>query len=204
MGDVTDIRTAGQKPAAIDKTIEGDQKFAHADPKLATWLAALTAHESVTCMHAAAGQVLIHRDHVPSGVFVVLSGDLALSTTTDAADAWAVAADRPYLLPHPAELDLPAGCAARVRTSVDLIHVPRSLMWLAPEIGFLLQHAPIPAISLAAQIPAPGKGSGVGHSAGKVASAPASAGAGALRPANKGTQSATRSDPPDRSNISSK
>ncbi len=128
VGDVTDIRPT--------------------DKKVETWLAALLAHESVTRLQAAAGQVLIHRDHVPSGVYVVLSGDLALNSTSDAADAWAVTADRPYLLPHPAELDLPAGCAARVRTTVDLIHVPRSLMWLAPEIGHLLQHAPIPAVSL--------------------------------------------------------
>lgn len=128
MGDVTDIRPT--------------------DKKVETWLAALIAHESVTRLQASAGQVLIHRDHVPSGVYVVLSGDLALNTAPDAADAWAVTADRPYLLPHPAELDLPAGCAARVRTTVDLIHVPRSLMWLAPEIGHLLQHAPIPAVSL--------------------------------------------------------
>lgn len=129
MGDVTDIRPTD---------------------KVETWLAALLAHESVTRMHAAAGQVLIHSEHVPSGVYVVLSGDLALSTMPDATDAWAVTADRPYLLPHPAELDSPAGCAARVRTTVDLIHVPRSLMWLAPEIGHLLQHAPIPAVSLSA------------------------------------------------------
>lgn len=120
------------------------------DQKVQAWLDALAAHEAVTRLQAAAGQTLIHRGHVPCGVYVVLTGELALSTALDATDAWAVATDRPYLLPHPAELELPAGCAARVRTTVDLIHVPRSLMWLAPEIGFLLQHAPIPSVSLLA------------------------------------------------------
>ena len=154
MGDVTEIRSA---------------------EKVEPWLATLTAHESVTRMQAAAGQVLVHLGHVPSGIYIVLSGDLALSTTSDAADAWAVTAIRPYLLPHPAELDLPAGCAARVRTTVDLIHVPRSLMWLAPEVGFLLQHAPVPAVSLRSPSPAMVRTAGqvvASQSVGTVASSP--------------------------------
>ncbi len=187
MGDVTDIRPT--------------------ENKVETWLAALTAHESVTRMQAAAGQVLIHRDHVPSGVYVVLSGELALNTTSDAADAWAVTADRPYLLPHPAELDLPAGCAARVRTTVDLIHVPRSLMWLAPEIGYLLQHAPIPAVSLASHAaaqgaageadPAPARQGGAVHAGGK-------GGPSRIPDSSKVTHTPTRSTPTDSARLSSK
>ena len=187
MGDVTDIRPT---------------------EKVATWLAALLAHESVTRLQAAAGQTLIHVDHVPSGVYVVLSGDLALSTTSDAADAWAVTADRPYLLPHPAELDSPAGCAARVRTTVDLIHVPRSLMWLAPEIGHLLQHAPIPAVSLTSCEPTEA------HHAGKPATVSVLAEATSLASRPKATaqvpslfpatQTPTRAIPTDSNSLSTK
>ena len=182
MGDVTDIRPT--------------------DKKVETWLAALLAHESVTRLQAAAGQVLIHRDHVPSGVYVVLSGDLALNSTSDAADAWAVTADRPYLLPHPAELDLPAGCAARVRTTVDLIHVPRSLMWLAPEIGYLLQHAPIGSVSLKSQLPATSH-TGV-KSVSSLTLADAKTTAARSPDSSKVTQSPTRSSPTDSTRLSSK
>ncbi len=187
MGDVTDIRPT--------------------DQKVATWLAALTAHESVTRMQAAAGQVLIHRDHVPSGVYVVLSGELALNTTSDAADAWAVTADRPYLLPHPAELDLPAGCAARVRTTVDLIHVPRSLMWLAPEIGYLLQHAPIPAVSLASHVAATrasAEKSAAGQPAPAAARTERKAASSRIPDLANETPAPTRLTPPDTTRISSK
>ncbi len=182
MGDVTNIRTT--------------------EKKVETWLAALTAHESVTRLHAAAGQVLIHRDHVPSGVYVVLSGELALSTSLDATDAWAVTADRPYLLPHPAELDLPAGCAARVRTTVELLHVPRSLMWLAPEIGYLLQHAPIPAVSLSSHVPVIANPAGQSAILSAIASGKTSS--SRIPDSSKAAQSPTRSSPTDSSRLSSK
>ena len=182
MGDVTNIRTT--------------------EKKVETWLAALTAHESVTRMQAASGQVLIHRDHVPSGVFVVLSGELALSTSLDAADAWAVTADRPYLLPHPAELDLPAGCAARVRTNVELLHVPRSLMWLAPEIGYLLQHAPLPAVSLSSHAPVVANPAGQSQMLSIMRSTKTSGTKIPVSP--KAAQSPTRSSPTDSTRLSSK
>jgi hypothetical protein len=53
VGDVTDIRPT--------------------ENKVETWLAALTAHESVTRMQAAAGQVLIHRDFRTPGNITTLS-----------------------------------------------------------------------------------------------------------------------------------
>lgn len=140
------------------------------DNRIQSFLDELTSQESVTRFGAAAGQVLVHRGHIPGGVFVVLTGDLALSTTQDAdvrtithmlgAHALrgkstgrdggvVVQVLRPYLIPHPSELEIPAAKGVRVVTDAELIHVPRSLMWLVPEIGDAIAHAPIPAVSLA-------------------------------------------------------
>ena len=154
------------------------------DNRIQSFLDELTAQESVTRYNASAGQVLVHRGHIPGGVFVVLTGDLALSTTQDAenaADASSpsafapapraakksplarkslaaqgdalgglrtIAVGRPYLIPHPAELEEPAERGVVVLTHAALIHVPRSLTWLVPEIGDLIAHAPVPAVSL--------------------------------------------------------
>lgn len=92
-------------------------------------LAALAELHGVTRMEARPGEVLVHDDHVSKGLYVVVQGEVDLIPRHGNPVTWS-AADGPFALPHPAELEEPAGQTAILRTRATVLYVPRSLLLL--------------------------------------------------------------------------
>ena len=106
---------------------------------------ALLTFDSVSEIRIDKGRVLIYREHLPQGLFLVLDGVLAL--TTGAGMRRLI--DRVgSLVPGPGEVEQPSKLLVETARSCRLLFIPRSLLFSHPEILDALRQASIETISL--------------------------------------------------------
>lgn len=103
-------------------------------PALASGLDRL---QDLTRVGMPAGQVLVYAGHYPQGLFIVLGGRVVLEGPPDGAMLRDVNGT-PFVLPAPAEIDLPSAYSVRVDSDADLLFVPRSVALATPEVTRLL------------------------------------------------------------------
>ncbi len=115
-------------------------------------LAVVQALEGVTDIVAGSGQVLIHRNHVPLGFYVVVDGTLILSDGHGVEFLRASASSGPILVPAVGELEVAAARSARVEVGAHVLYLPRSLALFNPDIRSLLSGLELRAVSLQSTI----------------------------------------------------
>jgi hypothetical protein len=108
-------------------------------PTIDEVLADVQAMDGVTRIVAGTAQVLVHRQHIPHGFYILVKGSLVVS---DGAHVSFIGADDragPLLVPAMGELELPAWRSARVEVGAVYLYVPRSLALFDPGIRRQIQ-----------------------------------------------------------------
>jgi len=121
----------------MDSIVKGDRPFGP-----------LARLEGATPMVAGVGQMLVHRDHIPPGCFVVLQGTLLVSDGQHVQFVQVALDGEPVLVPPVDELDDAATRSVRVEVGTRLLYLPRSVLTSDPAAVRVLKAAGLRAISL--------------------------------------------------------
>ena len=104
-----------------------------------TWdLSELQSLDGATDLRLPPGQVLLYREHVPPGVFVLVSGIIEVPEERGhhRPSPWRLEAltSRPALLPDPAALEEPSPETWVVSEPARVLYLPRTLVQETPEL----------------------------------------------------------------------
>lgn len=95
---------------------------------------ALCAHPGVTRLRLPRGQVLLYAGHLPSGLFLLLSGAVQEEGGGETEPLPA-----PRLLPDPGGLERPLPRTVRIAAQAELLYLPRSVALASPALCRRLQ-----------------------------------------------------------------
>ena len=115
---------------------------------MATELTPLVILDGVVRLPVCAGQVLVHRGHVPLGLFLLFDGNWLVGQGPTARQVRAGGLHGAWLVPGLPELELPAERAVCAISPAQVLVLPRSLCLGDDHLQTRLRDLNLPTVSL--------------------------------------------------------